>query len=286
MNAISRPVLRWFGGKWRLAPWVISHFPPHLVYVEPFGGAASVLLRKPMIAAEIYNDLDGRLVNLFRVLRDPAKAEELRRRVDLTFFSRAEFDWSYGRPADDIDDAHRMIVLSYMGQGSDSVTRHSLTGFRCKLSDERALPSQAWASWSQSIPQFTERLRNVLVEQCEASVLIKRMDRRGTLFYVDPPYLPETRKHGVRKHGYRHELSNQDHSNLLDLLVSVQGMVVLSGYPSGMYDAALQGWRRIETSARADRSGQRTEVLWLNKACVEALEGQLGHYGLFARAAE
>src|SRR4051794_13847975 len=155
----TRPALRWHGGKWLLAPWIISHFPAHRVYVEPFGGGASVLLRKPQVAAEIYNDLDGRVVNVFRVLRDPVKAAELKRRAELTPFARAEFEWSYGSPVDDIDDAHRAIVLSFMGFGSDSVTRSCRTGFRSKMSDSRSLPSQAWATWHESIPQFVDRLR-------------------------------------------------------------------------------------------------------------------------------
>lgn len=88
----TRPVLRYMGGKWRLAPWILRHLPPHRTYVEPFGGAASVLLRKPRAYAEIYNDLDGEIVSLFRVLRDPEAAAELVRRIALTPFAREEFD--------------------------------------------------------------------------------------------------------------------------------------------------------------------------------------------------
>lgn len=98
MNKPTRPVLRYHGGKWKLAPWVIQHFPPHQVYVEPFGGAASVLMQKPRVEAEIYNDLDDDVVNIFRILRDPAMAAELRRRLELTPFARTELRDSYAPP--------------------------------------------------------------------------------------------------------------------------------------------------------------------------------------------
>ncbi len=289
MNAPTRPVLRWHGGKWRLAPWIIQYFPAHTIYVEPFGGAASVLLRKTPTAAEIYNDLDGRLVNLFRVLRDVDKAADLKRRVELTLFARAEFDWAYGIPADDVDDAHRMIVLSFMGHGSDSTTRTCRTGFRSRLSDNRALPSQAWSTWHRSIPEFADRLRGVVIEQCPAAVLIERFARPDTLFYVDPPYLPETRSaiaNGRAKtHGYRHELTAADHEELLALLDRTEGMVVLSGYPSELYDDMLSGWTRVETRALADGARPRTEVLWLNPACLRALDEDRAQLEIFGGTA-
>lgn len=192
-HQVSRPVLRYHGGKFRLAPWILSFFPPHRCYVEPFGGAASVLMQKERCAAECYNDLDSRVVNLFRVLRDPATAAELRRRVELTPYARAEFEWSYEPAVDDIDDAHKLIVLSFMGQGSDSSTRSCRTGFRSKLSDGRAFPAYEWASWAEAIPAFTERLRGVLIENRDALEVIQRCDSPGTLIYADPPYCHETR---------------------------------------------------------------------------------------------
>jgi site-specific DNA-adenine methylase len=87
---VTRPVLRWHGGKWRLAPWIISHFPMHRCYVEPYGGAGSVLIRKPRAYAEVYNDLDGAVVGLFRVLQEPTSAARLLDLLRLTPFARAE----------------------------------------------------------------------------------------------------------------------------------------------------------------------------------------------------
>jgi DNA adenine methylase len=277
MNAPTRPAIRWHGGKWLLAPWIISHFPAHKMYIEPYGGGASVLLRKAPSAAEIYNDLDGRIVNLFRVLRDPVKALELKRRLDLTLFARAEFEWSYTTPVDDIDDAHKAIVLSFMGFGSDSVTRSCRTGFRAKTTgDGRALPSQAWASWHESIPEFVDRLRPVLIEQVDAIALMKRMDSPGVLFYADPPYVTETRSsltgRSQSTHGYKHEMNDADHDGLIEVLQRMQGFVVLSGYASKLYDGALQGWRRLERKSLADGARPRIEVLWLNPACAHALD--------------
>ena len=278
----TRPVLRWHGGKWKLAPWIIAHFPAHRIYVEPFGGAASVLLRKPRSGAEIYNDLDGRVVNLFRVLRDPNKADDLRRRIYLTPFARAEFDWSYEPPKDDIDDAHKMIVLSFMGHGSDSASRGCRTGFRAKMTDTRALPSNAWAGWHESVPEFVDRLRAVTIERIDAVKLILRSDNPDTLFYVDPPYLPETRSALVgrsqKTHGYRHEVDRGGHVELLETLLTLDGMVVLSGYPDPLYDEMLAGWRRVETAAMADGARPRVEVIWLNPACAAALDREgAGH---------
>src|SRR5690606_6837914 len=97
----ARPIIRYHGGKWRIAPWIISHFPEHRVYVEPFGGGGSVLLRKPRSYAEVYNDLDGEIVNLFRVARDCG--DELIRSVELTPFARDEFMLAYEETEDPIE---------------------------------------------------------------------------------------------------------------------------------------------------------------------------------------
>jgi DNA adenine methylase len=129
MNAPERPILRYHGGKFRLAPRIIAHFPPHRVYVEPFGGAGSVLMRKEPSFAEVYNDLDGEVVNVFRVLRDPDRAERLRTLLELTPWSRIEFRACY-EPADDpIEQARRTIACSFMAHGSTSI-RLNRTGFR------------------------------------------------------------------------------------------------------------------------------------------------------------
>mgnify|MGYP000205820787 CR=1 FL=1 len=128
----SRPVLRWHGGKWLLAPWIIEHFPPHRVYVEPFGGAASVLLRKPRSYGEVYNDLDEDVVNLFRVLRSD-RAGELVEALRLTPFARREFNDAYAPTDNELELARQLIVRSFMGFDSAGHNRdNGRTGFRAR----------------------------------------------------------------------------------------------------------------------------------------------------------
>lgn len=266
---IRRPIMRYHGGKWRLAPWIIGYFPPHRVYIEPFGGAASVLIRKPPSFAEVYNDLDGEVVNVFRVLRDPDLALELQRRCQFTPFARAEFE-----PTDDaIERARRILVRSWMGHGASGVRAHR-TGFRVNPHRQRTTAADDWAGWWPCIDAYTSRLARVTIEMRPAATLIADHDRPDVLLYGDPPYMFETRsqkrKRGDLYHGYNHELDDADHQALLEQLCAVRAMVVLSGYASPLYECMLSGWQRFETDAQADRGEARTEVLWLNPAASAA----------------
>jgi DNA adenine methylase len=282
MNAPFRPALRYLGGKWRLAPKIIAHLPPHRVYCEPYGGAASVLLRKPRSYAEIYNDLDEEVVNLFRVLRDEELAQKLVRLVELTPFSRAEFEAAY-LPADGpLESAHQLIVRSFRGHGSTAVGKRSRTGFRADSNRSNTTPTHDWANLPPAIGALIDRLRGVVIERRPALDLIARFDTDDTLFYVDPPYLQSTRSQkkarGELECAYGHELTDEDHAELLEQLLHVRGLVMVSGYPSSLYDDALKGWRRVEMDAHADGARPRVEVLWINPAACAA-------HGLFGAVA-
>lgn len=276
----TRPVLRWHGGKWRLAPWIIRHLPPHRTYVEPFGGAASVLLRKPRAYAEIYNDLDGEVVNLFRVLRDPSKAVRLVETLRLTPFARSEFIEAYERSDDEIEEARRLIVRSFMGFGSNShacrAKGSTSTGFRSNSNRSGTTPAHDWAGYPSALAAIIDRLRGVVIERTDAKSCVAKHDGPETLVYADPPYLPETRAiaraGGGMRATYAHELTPDDHAELLAFLSRCRGMVVVSGYASPLYEAALSGWRRVETEAHADGARPRTEVLWINPAAAAALD--------------
>ena len=276
MTALRRPALRWHGGKWLLAPWIMSYFPAHRCYVEPFGGAASVLLRKPRTYAEIYNDLDGDVVNLFRVLRSD-RAGDLVEALRLTPFARAEFQAAYEPDEDAVEKARRLIVRSFMGHGSDAP--HNNSGFRANSNKSGTTPAHDWINYPDALAAIVERLAGVVIERRDAADVMAQHDGPDTLHYVDPPYMPETRsaksrKGGLRYHAYAHEMTAGDHERLLDVLTDLRGAVVLSGYPSALYDGALSGWERVEKAALADGAKPRTEVLWINPAARTA-------YGLF-----
>lgn len=270
---IPRPVMRYHGGKWRLASWVISHFPPHRCYVEPFGGAASVLLKKPRSFAEIYNDLDDDIVNVFRILRDPEQAALLKKNCELTPFARTEFLVAYEDSRDPLERARRILTRSWMGHGASGVRKHK-TGFRVNPHRQRTTAAGDWMGWPKAIEAFTERLRGVVIEMRPAAQIIAQHDRPDTLFYIDPPYMFDTRsqkrKGNDLYHGYNHELTDQAHGELLELVLSLKGMVVLSGYGSDLYDQRLAGWQRLSKAAQADRGSPRLEVLWINPAAVAA----------------
>lgn len=255
----KRPLLRYHGGKWKLAPWLISQFPPHRVYVEPFGGAASVLLQKPRSYAEVYNDLDGELVNLFRVARE--RGPELQRKLELTPFARLDFQESYLPTEDPLEQARRTVVRSFMGFGSNA--HNKKTGFRSNSNRSGTTPALDWRNYPGEFGAIVERLRGVVIENRDAKEVMQAHDSTHTLHYVDPPYVSETRDKGQ---DYKFEMTDLDHQQLADCLHSLKGMVILSGYASILYEQLFADWHRIERKAHADGAKHRVEVIWLNAA--------------------
>ena len=281
---MNRPVLRYHGGKFRLASRLIEIFPPHHVYTEAFGGGASVLMQKPRAHAEIYNDLDGEVVNVFRVLQNRRKAKRLEELLRLTPFAREEFKLSYRPGPTDVEKARRTIIRSFMGFGSDAISRLKasragfntrisstmLTGFRTKSRESGTSPASDWRNFPSCIPLFTERLQGVVIERRDALEVIAKMDREDALHYVDPPYPAAVRRGGITEHNYRHEMTEADHERLAALLRSLKGMVVISSYPGDLYGRLYQDWRTVEWTggqfSGTNRSAKRTECVWLNAA--------------------
>lgn len=251
-----RPLIRYYGGKSRISSWVISHFPAHKVYTEAYGGAASCLLRKPRCYAEIYNDLNGEMVNLLRVVRD--QGPELLRKIQLTPFSRQEMLEAYDHTVDAVEQARRTIVKANMGHGSDSLERAN--GFRGSVNRAGSTPSHDWASYPEVLQRIIERLQGVVIESMEALGVLQKYDSPETLHFVDPPYLMDTRAGG---HGYKHELTDLDHIALSGVLHALRGGVILAGYPSPLYEDLYAGWKKVERQAFACCARKRTEVLWI-----------------------
>lgn len=277
-RAPSRPVLRYHGGKWRLAPWVIGHFPKHRTYVEPYCGAASVLMQKPRCYSEVINDLDGDVVNLFEILRDPARASNLETALRLTPFARAEFHLAYERTDDPVERARRLVVRSFQGFGSTSYNVKNVTGFRKNANRQGTTPALDWSRYPECVPAFVARLQGVIVEQLKAVDVIRQHDREDTLVYADPPYPHRTRKlkNPYCGKGYVHEMTDDDHRQLAQVLREVKGMVVLSGYPCDLYDVELYpDWIRVETHALIHGATWRTECLWLSPSVSSRIQPSL-----------
>jgi DNA adenine methylase len=264
---LTRPALRFLGGKWRLASWIIECFPPHTTYVEPFAGAASVFLRKPPSTIEIINDLDEQIVNFFEVLR--SRPDELIRAIKSTPYSRKVWEQAYQIPAG-ADALERALALyircAQSFDPSSALSYKSLSWRRQKTNNRGKSVINGWREVDH-LYAVAERLKQAQIECRPATDLIRELDGEDVLFYVDPPYVPSTR--AVHDTEYRHELTEGDHAALLELLKSLRGMVVLSGYPNALYDEVLCDWWRREQTTTTNGHGRAVEVLWVNTAAVD-----------------
>lgn len=281
MHKVTSPIMRYHGAKWRLASWVISFFPKHKYYVEAFGGSAGVLMQKQRVHGEVYNDLDQDIFNLFKVLRDREKSAELQRLCSLTPFSRDEFNLAYEQTDCPIEQARRTLFRAYAGFGSASATKGK-SGFRTDIFRNYKNPTHLWTELPNKIQAFVERLQNVQIENKSAIELLEKHDSEDTLFYLDPPYVLDTRTSGANSY-YRHEMTDEQHQQLLDKIIKLKGYVIISGYHSELYDNFLcvHGWQRHETSSRISSNrgtANRTECLWINPKTIE----QQGQQELFS----
>lgn len=272
-----RPIMRYHGGKWRLAPWIIQFFPKHRIYVEPYGGAASVLFQNERAFAEIYNDLDKEILNVFQVIRSHKKALRLQRLLALTPYHYNEFRESYKQCKDPVEQARRTIVRSFMGYSSDSATRGVFTGFRSTNFTSGRFSSQDWPNISSCLTFWIDRMRSVCCENRPALKVIGTYDTPDTLFYCDPPYVWSSRHAGNKSAAYKHEMSDDDHRQLAELLHRVKGMVVLSGYESPLYRELYRDWHmESKKCVGQTKRGGRTniECLWISQKTYKLIGTQ------------
>ncbi|WP_407321782.1 DNA adenine methylase [Dickeya ananatis] len=270
---INHPVIRYHGAKFRLAPWIIQQMPDHTCYVEPFGGAAGVLIQKPRSYAEVYNDLDNEVVNLFRVLRDPTLNQRLQDACALTPYSRDEFCAARESTNDPVERARRMVVRSSMGFGS-AAGLGGTSGFRSDSKRKYSTASHLWARYPETLSAVCNRLQGVIIENSDALIVMRQHDAPTTLHYIDPPYMPETRVKGNRY--YNHEMTAEHHEQLLSVIKTLNGMVMISGYDCELYRDVLTGWRCEQKQSRISASSGtaiRTECLWFPPSCENTQEG-------------
>lgn len=265
-----RPLSRWHGGKWKLAPQLLEHFPPHDVYVEPFAGPASVLLRKSRVKTEVYTDLDENLYELFSILQDDEQAKELCRRCELTLFSRKEFNQSYEYSSNKIERARRFIVRSFFGFGSKCCTTEKQNGLRCFRYNKNS-PAVDWTRYPPVLAAISQRMRGVAIEASSALNVIERFDRPNTLFYLDPPYPHESRN--LKMGQYHHEMNDTGHEKLARKLQTIKGMAIISGCDTDLYRRLYAGWQIKSKTHYADMASKRKECIRISPRAV--LKNQL-----------
>jgi DNA adenine methylase len=260
-----------------LAPWVLKHVPAcHETYIEPYSGSAAVLLRKERSLIEVFNDMDGEVVNFFRVLReDPAP---LIRAIELTPFAKAEWELSYQPDPDPIEQARRFYVRAYMSIAG--ATAQWNTGWRrqkvfSRGSNGRKMMTPAAVTFmkTEHLYQVANRLRGVIIESDNALSLIGRYDSPNAFFYIDPPYVLQTRGRWSGK-AYAHEMDDSDHCELADALANIDGLAIVSGYACGLYTELYEakGWQRVDRRTRINGPGHAIESLWLSPRVASILE--------------
>lgn len=274
-----RSPIGWFGGKGKMIKKLLPLIPEHHIYVEVFGGAASLLFAKKPSNVEVYNDIDQDLVHFFRVLRDEEKFHQFAKKANLTLYSRAEYTFCHNTwqdAEDEVERAYRWWVVarqSFAGQFGSS-WGYSVTESRCGMSKDVS----GFLSAVELLPQAHNRIRRVQIECDDFRKVISTYDTPKTFFYLDPPYLPATRQAG----GYQYEMDRNDHYELVELCLQAKGNILLSGYASEIYEPLeAAGWQRrdfqtvchaaghtrgtgILGEGSARRMQPRTETVWIS----------------------
>lgn len=264
-------VLKYPGAKWNLADWIISHMPAHKVYLEPFFGSGAIFFNKHPVKFETINDLDGDVINLFRVIRE--RKAELAEAIRWTPWARKEYTDiipalgtmdAIIRTGDPVEDARRFLVRMHMGFGSKTSDR---TGWRNDINGAGRGSSnpRVWKGLPAKILAAADRLLDAQIECQPAIPLIERYRRPEVFIYADPPYVLSTRSKRI----YAHEMSEQDHIELLAALDAHPGPVLLSGYECPLYDERLKHWERRTCRAIAEGGRERQEVLWINPVAAQ-----------------
>ena len=256
----------WYGGKFSHLDFILPNIPldgKH--FCDVFGGSAAVLINMPPAPVETYNDLDSEVVNFFAILRD--RGPDLIRAIGLTPFSREELARAceYEQGVSDLERARRFFVRARQTRTGLAQTSSQGRWAHCVLTSRAGMAGAVsrWLGSVDGLAEITQRLQRVQIENAPALEVILRYDSKDTVFYLDPPYVHSSRGDSA---AYGYEMSDQDHVELAEVLSSVRGRVVLSGYRTELYDQLYDGWHRVDAPERNANSVQkpRQESLWLN----------------------
>lgn len=256
----------WYGGKYSHLDWLLPLLPSATHYCEPFGGSAAVLLNREPSPVETYNDLDGEVVNFFRVLR--SQKDDLLEAIGLTPFSREEFEVALQPLTPDLTDlerARRFFVRARQVRTGLAQTASSGRWAHCVLTSRAGMAGAVsrWLGSVEGLAEIAQRLLRVQIEHAPALEVIQRYDSPDTLFYCDPPYPHDSRGDS---NAYAYEMTDADHQALARVLHTVQGKVALSSYASDLMQDLYGDWTCIEAPAKTIHSVKqaRVELLWVN----------------------
>lgn len=252
-----KAVLKYPGAKNRIADWICSYIPQHEVYLEPFAGSLAVFFSKIPTRIETLNDMDGNIVNYFRVIRD--KHEELISALKQTPYARDEYYAAFEVSEDDMDveRARKFAVRCWQGFGCSNLYRN---GFRSSQQSNSPHTTKEWSNIPERLEWASDRLKNAQIENLPAVELLKRYNTSDVFIYADPPYLHSARKNYL----YTHEMEDADHVELLEVLMNHPGKVMISGYDNDLYNNILAGWKKEQISTQAEGGVKRVETLWMN----------------------
>lgn len=266
-NQLHERLIPYVGSKSRMANLIVEALGAHETYVEVFGGSAMVLLSKKPAPIEVYNDINQAVVTFFRVVRD--NPEKLALAIGATPYSRVEYEAAIRTldrreevPVDDLEVARSLAVLlsQSIHPCMTSQPRNWSSGALTPTGGGGRVASlKNWYETPDRIRVAARRFRNVFIECRDWSYIIRRYDSESTAFYVDPPYLHDTR---TRRNRYSDEMQREDHVRLLESLKAVSGHVVVSGYGSELYSKHLHKWETITKTCNTQGTA-REERLWI-----------------------
>jgi len=264
----------WYGGKFSHLSWLLPLLPKTQHYCEPFAGSAAVLLNREPSPVETYNDLDGEVLNFFRVLRD--QQEALIEAIGLTPFSREEFEIALSRPQEQLSELERARrFFTCARQVRTGLAQKASAGrwAHCLLTSraEMAGAVSRWLGSVEDLSEIAQRLLRVQIEHGPALEVIERYDSTETVLYCDPPYPHDARGDS---NAYAYEMTDNEHRKLAYVLHNVKGKVAVSSYHCDLMHDLYADWRYIEGPVKACHSVKtpRTEVLWVNYDLQEKSE--------------